>query len=473
MRQQSTWFEQGWRLLAAFVTASLMLHGIAFYGSRGWSLLGPEVASSRPGEVEVTLAPLPTEKKPGPKKETPAAPKTLSKTPTPPKPKPPVVAKRDNNVPVPFAPKPTVRIRGVAPRDAEKPISKTETETATINTVQPLPVPTMRPPEIAGGKFPDRSLTPLPLGVESGDKLTTLIPQPHVLKDVPPNTKPLGPQDIKSGAGAAPGPKPVEIAKVPDTDPLPAGNNGTTSGAGNPAGSSVGNSGDEGGSGAGLRRGLPFGDPGGVLEGGDPNGGGGVGGGPGGPGTGGSYGARRGGGAGAPVHVVYILDISDSMNKDNKIGKAKQALKQALGELAPQDTFNIVYFFNEAYRFKKTMVPASSEEIASAEKFVDGLKARGATNYSGALTLALALPGVTYVVMMSDGLPTIGVGVDDYTMEVKGGELLKWIRYQNVSRARILTIGIGAGQKWDGIDLLRDIASENKGTFRYIDMKKR
>jgi hypothetical protein len=161
------------------------------------------------------------------------------------------------------------------------------------------------------------------------------------------------------------------------------------------------------------------------------------------------------------------------MNKDNKISKAKQALKQALGELTPQDTYNIVYFFNEAYRFSKTMVSASPEAITTGEKFVDGLKARGATNYSAALALALSLPDVTHVVMMSDGLPTIGVGVDDYTMEVKGGELLKWIRYQNISRAQILTIGIGAGAKWDGIDLLRDIASENKGNFRYIDMKKR
>ncbi len=459
-------------MLAAFFAASLILHGLAFYSSRGWSLLGQEVAAAKPGEIEVSLAPLPVVVK-TPKKETPAPPKPLPKAPVLPKPVVPVVPERTNDVPVPFAPKPVVRIRGVAPKDAEKPVSKTETETASVTINQPLPAPTMRPREIAGGKLPDRNLTPLPLGIESGDRLTTIVPQPRVLRDTPQNTKPLGPQDIKSGSGAAPGPKPVEVAKVPDTEPLPAGNNGASSGSGNPKGSSSGNSGDEGGSGAGLRRGIPFGDPGGVLQGGDPNGGGGVGGGPGGPGTGGSYGTQRGGGAGAPVNIVYILDISDSMNRDNKIDKAKEALKQALEELTPQDTFNIVYFFDEAYRFSKTMVAVDPQAIVTGKKFVNSLKARGATNYSGALTLALSLPGVTHVVMMSDGLPTIGVGVDDYTMEVKGGELLKWIRYQNISRARILTIGIGAGQKWDGIDLLRDIATENKGTFRYIDMRKR
>jgi hypothetical protein len=454
------------------VAASLVLHGIAFYSSRGWSLLGYEAAASKPREIEVSLAPLPAAvKKPAPKKQT-AAVQPSPKAPALPRPTPPVIPERNNNIPVPFAPKPVVRIRGVAPKDAEKPISKTETETAPVKFVQPLPAPTMRPREMAGGKYPDRKLTPLPLGVESGDRLATITPQPRVLRDSPQNARPLGPQDIRSGSGAAPGPKPVDVAKA-DTEPLPAGNNGTSSGSGNPKGSSSGTSGDEGGSGAGQRRGIPFGDPGGVLQGGDPNGGGGVGGGPGGPGRGGSYGTQRGGGAGAPIHVVYILDISDSMNKDDKIDKAKEALKQALEQLTPQDTFNIVYFFDEAYRFKKTMVPASPEVISAGEKFVNSLKPRGSTNYSAALTLALALPEVTHVVLMSDGLPTLGVGVDDYTMEVKGDELLKWIRYQNVNRAHILTIGIGAGQKWDGIELLRDIAGENKGTFRSIDMNKR
>ena len=474
--RQNALFEQGGKLLAAFVVASLLLHAAAFYSSRGWSLLGREVAQARPGEIEVSLAPLPTApKNVAPKQETPAVPKpTPAPNPTP-VPRAPIVPERSNNAPVPFAPKPVARIRGVAPKDAEKPIDKTETLTAPVTVNQPLPVPTMRPREIAGGRFPDRSLTPLPLGVESGDRLTTITPQPRVLRDVPQSVKPLGPQDIKSGAGAAPGPKPTEVAKAPNTDPLPTGNNGSTSGSGNPKGSTIGNSGDEGGSGAGLRRGVPFGNPGGVLQGGDPNGGGGKGGGPGGPGSGGSYGGQRGGGAGAPVHVVYILDISDSMKKDNRIGKAKEALKQALEELTPQDTFNIVYFFDEAYKFQKTMVTATPEAVASAEKYLytSRMNARGATNYSAALTLALALPEVTHVVMMSDGLPTIGVGVDDATMEIKGDVLLKWIRYQNVSRAQILTIGIGSGAKWDGIDLLRDIASENKGTFRYIDVKKR
>lgn len=475
MKQQRAWFEQGWGLLTAFVLASLLLHGAAFYSSRGWSLLGREVAATKPGEIEVSLTPLPTaQKKSAPKTEMPAPPKPTPAPELPRVARAPVLPERRNEAPVPFAPKPVVRIRGVAPKDAEKPIDRTETVTAPVTVNQPLPVPTMRPREIAGGKYPDRNLTPLPLGIESGDRLTTITPQPRVLRDVPQNIKPLGPQDIKSGAGAAPGPKPTEVAKAPNPEPLPTGNNGATSGSGNPKGSTNGNSGDEGGSGAGLRRGLPFGDPGGVLQGGDPNGGGGKGGGPGGPGSGGSYGGQRGGGAGAPVHVVYVLDISDSMNKDNRIGKAKEALKQALEELTPQDTFNIVYFFDEAYKFQKTMVPATPETIAAAGKYLytGRMKPRGSTNYSAALTLALALPEVTHVVLMSDGLPTIGVGVDDYTMEIKGGELLKWIRYQNVSRAQILTIGIGSGAKWDGIDLLRDIATENKGTFRYIDTKR-
>lgn len=466
--------EQGWWVLTAFLVASLLLHGAIVYGSRGWLLMGSEIDSpTKPGEIEVTLAPLP---KAAPKSQTPSVSRPLPEAPTTPKFKAvavkPIIPTRDNDIPVPFAPKPVVRVRGVAPRDAEKPVSQTETSTETVPFTQPLPAPTMRFKELSGGKFQDRNLTPLPLGVESGDHLDTMPPQVRPPRDVAQNTKPLGPQDIKSGSGAAPGPKPIEIAKAPTADPLPAGNNGAASGSGNPKGVSSGNSGDEGGSGAGLRRGVPFGDPGGVLRGGDPNGGGGKGGGPGGPGTGGAYGTQRGGGAGAPIHVVYVLDISKSMDTDNKIGKAREALHQALTELTPQDTFNIVFFFDEAYTvFPRTMVPADTANIMTAEQKLNRQNPRGSTNYSGALTEAFSLPGVTHVVMMSDGLPTIGVGVDDQTMEIKGDVLLKWIRYQNASHVHILTMALGLGPKWDGIDLLRDIADANQGTFRYIDMK--
>ncbi|MBC8103119.1 MAG: VWA domain-containing protein [Cytophagales bacterium] len=473
MRRSAT-VERGWWLLMAFAAASLLLHGLAFYGSRGWSLFGPQVASVGQGEVEVSLPPLPPVPKPATREAAKTPPKPVEtpapKAPTTPK----VVARRDNNVPVPFAPKPVPKIRGVAPKDAERPVSKTETSPDPVEIPQPLPVPTTRPPQIAGGKFPDRALTPLPLGVESGDRLTTLIPQPRVLRDVPISQKPLGPRDVKSGAGAAPGPTPTVTAKAPDVaEPLSSGNSGTTGGTGNPQGATIGNSADEGGSGAGLRRGLPFGDPGGVLEGDDPNGGGGTGGGPGGPGTGRFYSTRRGGGAGAPVRVIYVLDISGSMQEDNRLDKAKQALKQALQELTPQDTFNVIIFSDEAFAYARTPRPATVGRISGGEAFVENMQPHGATNYSAALTLAFAQPDATHIVFMSDGLPTLGVGVNDQTMELEGDTLRRWVRQQNAGRTHILTLGLGSGPKWDGIELLRDIANDNGGTFKYIDLKRR
>jgi len=461
MKRDSLVEERGlW--LAAFIALSLLLHMIVVYGSRGWHLFGNIGAIAQPqrGEIEVALQ--------QPKQE---APHRSETTPLPQATVAPKAARpTHNDVPVPFQPQPRV-IRGVAPKSAPHPVSRTDR--SPIPVEKALPVPSDRAPQIAGGKFPDKDLTPLPLGVQTGDKLLTPKPQPRILAPVAPNLKPLGPQEIKSGAGSGAGETPTQVAKK-DDEVLAAGNGGATQGAGAAQGGSTGRGADEGGNSAGMTRGVPFGDPGGVLSGGNVNGGGGHGGGPGGSGNGRAYGG--GGGAGAPVHVVYLVDISESMNEHDKIGKARAALRQALSELQPEDSFNIIYFADDQHIFSaRKLVPATPENIERAGEFQANLRPRGATNYSGALDKAFSLSDVTHIILISDGAPTLGVGISyddknkEYVIEVD--DLLDWIRQRNRNGVHILTLGLNLGRDQDGKELLHDIAAQNDGTFRAIDLR--
>jgi len=470
MRSKFAGFERsGW--LLGFIVLSLLLHTAILYGSRGWLVGGlpTGAAKPRPGEIVVTLQPAPKpEATPG------GAPHRAEPTPAPVKQATPAVAKRPehNDVPIPFQPHPRT-IRGVAPKSAPQPVSRTDVSPQP--QVKPLPVPTMRPPEIAGGKFPDRDLKPLPLGVDTGDRLITPRPVPHVAAQ-PSNFKPIGPVEAKSGSGSAPGPKPITEAKK-DDEVLPTGNGGTTGGQGAPQGRTTGSGGDEGGQAAGMTRGVPFGDPGGVLQGGDINGGGGKGGGPGGPGSGRAY-SGGGGGAGAPVHVVYVLDMSESMRENDKIGKSRAALRQALSELQPEDSFDIIYFADDQHIFSgRGLVPATPNNVEKGGEYLSSLRPRGATNYSAALDKALSLPGVTHVVLMSDGIPTLGIGaqVDEKTQEIviDDDALLEWIRHRNKEGIHILTLGLGLSDNFDGKDLLQDIASQNRGVFKLVNLGKR
>jgi Ca-activated chloride channel family protein len=214
-----------------------------------------------------------------------------------------------------------------------------------------------------------------------------------------------------------------------------------------------------------LDRGIPFGDITGLLRGGDPNGGGGRGGGPGGPGRGALVGPKPGGGGSLEVaHIVYVLDTSGSMREGDKIGKAREALQKALGELKPRDTFNIVNFDGSVHQFAGSMLSASRENIRNGMAYVDAIELRSGTNVSGALERALAHGKITHLFLLSDGEPSRGI--------TDAGQLRALVRELNRQKAQILTLALGLGEQFPGIPLLKGLAEDNNGKFSYVNLAK-
>ena len=125
--------------------------------------------------------------------------------------------------------------------------------------------------------------------------------------------------------------------------------------------------------------------------------GGGKNGGPGGNGRGAVFGARPAVGGRGRIHIVYLLDSSGSMRDGNKIGKAREALKKALSELKPRDTFNVFNFDHSVHRFSEKMLPANSDNIQQALAYVDGIKLHDDTNLSDALQAAFTEEQITHV----------------------------------------------------------------------------
>lgn len=233
-------------------------------------------------------------------------------------------------------------------------------------------------------------------------------------------------------------------------------------GVGRAGGGSGGGGGGTGGRFA-LNRGIPFGDLSGLLRGGDADGGRGKGGGPGGPGRGTAFGGKpRGGSPDAPVQIIYLLDISTSMTAGNKMGKAQEALKKALSELKPRDSFNIVTFCAEIDQFAASTVTATPENIKAAQQFVDDIRMRGGTYMSGALERAFAHEKVTHVFLLSDGEPSRGI------TNPEAIRLL--VRERNRVHAQILTLALGLGEQFPGIPLLKSLAEDNDGAFSYVNL---
>lgn len=242
------------------------------------------------------------------------------------------------------------------------------------------------------------------------------------------------------------------------------GNGGAGGGGGGGNGDGPGGGGN--GTRMALNRGIPFGDIVGLLT-GDPKGGGGTGGGPGGPGRGGVFGARPRGGGGAkeaPVHIVYVLDASTSMRRGDMIYKAKDALKKALSELKPGDTFNIVHFAGDVQVYGASTISASPENVREALEYVDAIPLRPGTYMSAALERALFHHNITHAFLLSDGEPSRGVTNPD--------QLRNLVREINKAGAQIHTLALGLGDQFPGIGLLKGIASDNEGKFSYIDLSR-
>ncbi len=189
------------------------------------------------------------------------------------------------------------------------------------------------------------------------------------------------------------------------------------------------------------------------------------------PAAGEPFGVGKGlAGDGAPRHIVYVLDISGSMA--SRIDRAETELRQAINGLRPEETFNIIAFSDEARSFDSGMAPATPSLVRKASDYLDTLRIGGYTNTEAAMILALSLPDVSEIVLLTDGVPTIG--------ERNFATLAAKIRRRNHNHARISTIGLVGknpnGGNDDYVDtfeasaLLRQIARDSGGASKMVTL---
>jgi Ca-activated chloride channel family protein len=138
-------------------------------------------------------------------------------------------------------------------------------------------------------------------------------------------------------------------------------------------------------------------------------------------------------------NVIFVLDRSGSMG-GKKIEQAKESLRFVLNNLREGDLFNVVAYDTEVESFAEEMQRYNDETRKEALGFVDDLSAGGSTNISGALKAAMAqVPDddqrPTYIVFMTDGLPTAG--------ETNENKIVEIAVDSNEENARVFSMGVG------------------------------
>jgi|WetSurSiteA1Bulk_404760.scaffolds.fasta_scaffold00232_14 Ca-activated chloride channel homolog len=108
----------------------------------------------------------------------------------------------------------------------------------------------------------------------------------------------------------------------------------------------------------------------------------------------------------AAREMVFVLDTSGSMDGE-PIAASKQFMLHALHNLHPNDTFRIIHFSNNAEEFTAEPVAATADNIKRGLDYVEHLTADGGTNAPNAINQAFGKPAkdntLRIVVFLTDG----------------------------------------------------------------------
>ncbi len=158
--------------------------------------------------------------------------------------------------------------------------------------------------------------------------------------------------------------------------------------------------------------------------------------------------------------VLLVIDRSGSMS-GQKIEQVRTALKQVLNNLREGDLFNVIAFDSEVESFRPELQRYNDKTRREALGFVEGIYAGGSTNIDEALRTAFGQlkdsGRPSYVVFLTDGLPTVGE-----TNEMK---IVARSKQENHVRARIFCFGVGYDLNARFLDKL---VRENYGQSEYV-----
>jgi Ca-activated chloride channel family protein len=164
-----------------------------------------------------------------------------------------------------------------------------------------------------------------------------------------------------------------------------------------------------------------------------------------------------------PSNLVFLIDVSGSMNSANKLGLLKLGLEKLVQELRPKDRVAIVVYAGAAGLVLPSTPGAQKETILrSLQKLTAGGSTAGGAGIKMAYQVAQDhfLPhGNNRIILATDGDFNVGTSSD--------GELVKLIEEKRKSGVFLTVLGLGTGNYQDA--KMEKLADHGNGNFFYID----
>ena len=164
-----------------------------------------------------------------------------------------------------------------------------------------------------------------------------------------------------------------------------------------------------------------------------------------------------------PATLTFVIDVSGSMEMENRLGLVKRSLEMLVENLDRNDSVAIVVYGSEA---RTVLGPTSAGDKNTILNAIYGLRTEGATNAEAGLRLGYELAWEAYrpdttnrVILCSDGVANVGNTGPDAILET--------IRSYVETGITLTTVGFGMGNFNDV--LMEQLADNGNGHYAYVD----
>ncbi|GMB82138.1 VWA domain-containing protein [Shinella zoogloeoides] len=163
------------------------------------------------------------------------------------------------------------------------------------------------------------------------------------------------------------------------------------------------------------------------------------------------------------ANLVFLIDVSGSMDEPDKLPLLKSAFRLLVGKLKDTDTVSIVTYAGDA---GVVLEPTAAKERQKILDAIDTLQPGGSTAGAAGIETAYKLAekafrkdGVNRVMLATDGDFNVG--------PASGEDLKRLIEERRKSGIFLSVLGFGRGNYNDGI--MQTLAQNGNGTAAYID----
>ncbi len=163
------------------------------------------------------------------------------------------------------------------------------------------------------------------------------------------------------------------------------------------------------------------------------------------------------------ANLVFVIDVSGSMDMDNRLGLVKRSLELLVERLRSDDTVSIVVYGTDA---RVVLEPTRGSKKGRILEAIYSLRPEGVTNAEAGIRLAYRMAmqgfksdGINRVILCSDGVANMG--------QTESDAILDEIRGHVQEGVLMTTIGFGMNNYND--TLMEQLADNGNGFYAYVD----